>query len=122
MELVVIVYNERDNDYLEAMKPCGRADGLIPIGELILQSDCGVLYDVDKLHVWVSARLRLVSRGTSRRLIFDQLFIGIFFYANMTQENFEFLSPRSPLLSLWRLSEAPRRISTTSTSLALDAT
>ena len=44
-------------DYLEAMKPCGRADGLILIGELILQSGCDVLYDVNMLHAWVSARL-----------------------------------------------------------------
>ena len=122
MEQVDIVCNVLDNDYLEAMRPCGRADGLILIGGLILQSDCDVLYDVDTLHVWVSARLPLRSRGTSRRLTSDKLFIGIFFYANMTKENFEFLSPRLPPLSLGRQSGAPRRTSTMSTNLALDAT
>ena len=122
MEQVVTVCNVLDNDYLEAMRPCGRADGLILTSGLILLSGCDVLYDVDALHVWVSARLLLRSRGTSRRLIFDLPFIGIFFYANMTQENFEFLSPRSPPLSLWKRLELQRRISTTSTNLALDAT
>ena len=34
MEQVVIVYFDRDNDYLEAMRSCGRADGLIQVGEL----------------------------------------------------------------------------------------
>ena len=122
MEQVVIVYFVHDNDYLEAMKPRGRVNGLIRISELILQSDCDVLYDVDTLHVWVSARLPLRSRGTSRRLTFDRLFIDIFFYANMMTENFEFLIPRLLPLSLRRQSDAPRRTSTTSTSLALDAT
>ena len=122
MEQVDIVCNVLDNDYLEAMKPCGRADGLILIGELILLSGCDVLYDGDTLHAWVSARLPLRSRGTSRRLIFDLPFIGIFFYANMTQENFEFLSPRSRPLSLWKRPDVQRRSSTMSTSLALDAT
>ena len=122
MEQVDIVCNVLDIDYLEAMRPCGRADGLIQIGELILQSDCDVLYDVDTLHVWVSARLPLRSRGTSRRLIFDLLFIGIFFYANMTKATYVYLSPRSPPRSLWRRLDAQRRTSTMSTSLALDAT
>ena len=122
MEQVDIVCNVLDIDYLEAMRPCGRADGLIQIGELILQSDCDVLYDVDTLHVWVSARLPLGSRGTSRRLTFDQLFIDIFFYANMMKATYVYLIPRLPPLSLRRQSDAPRRTSTMSTSQALDAT
>ena len=66
MEQIVTLCNGLGNVYLEAMKLCGRANGLIQIGELILRSDCDVLYDVDTPHVWVSARLRLRTRGTSR--------------------------------------------------------
>ena len=122
MEQVVIVYNDRDNGYLEAMRPCGRADGLILIGELILQSDCDVLYDVDTLHVWVSARLPLVGRGTSRRLTFDQLFIDIFSHVNLMKETFAFRSQRQPPPSWMKPSDVQRRISTMSTSLAHGAT
>ena len=56
MEQVVTVINVLDNDYLEAMRPCGRADGLIPIGGLILLSGYDVFYDGGALHAWVSAR------------------------------------------------------------------
>ena len=123
MEVVNIVLNVHNNDYLEVMKPCGRADGLILTGELIWLGDYGELYDVGKPHVWVSARLPLRSRGASRRLMtYDQLFIDIFFYVNLMKETFAFRSQRPPPPSWMGPSDVQRRTSTMSTSLAHDAT
>jgi hypothetical protein len=123
LDLVDILYIVHNNDYLEVMNPCGREDGSILTSELIWLRDCGEPFNGGKLHVRVSARLPLMSRGASSCLmIFDQLFIDIFFSPSLTTATSACPSPRRPPPSLMRPSESLRRTSTMFTSLTQDAT